>query len=60
MDPATLALLAAAAPAVRDVIVALVKAIHNGDPDSAREATEAALVLAFEARQALPHKVAKA
>lgn len=52
MDPATLALLAAAAPAVKDIVVALVKAIRDGDPTSAREATEAAIVLAFEARQA--------
>jgi hypothetical protein len=54
MDPATLALLAAAAPAVKDVVVALVKAINAGDQDSARKATEAALRLAFEARQAVP------
>jgi hypothetical protein len=53
IDPATVALLAAAAPAVKDVVVALVKAINDGDTDSARAATEAALVLAFEARQAV-------
>lgn len=54
MDPATIALLSSAAPAVKDVVVTLVKAIQNADEASARKATEAALRLVFEARQAVP------
>lgn len=54
MDPATIALLTSAAPAVKDVVVSLVKAIQAGDELSARKATEAALRLVFEARQAIP------
>lgn len=54
MDPATLALLASAAPAVQDMVVSLVKAIQSKDEASVRKATEAALRLVFEARQAVP------
>ncbi len=57
MTPADIALLAAAAPAVRDLVVALVKAIKGGDENAAREATEAAIVLAFEARQAAKERL---
>jgi hypothetical protein len=55
MDPVTLlALITAAVPAVRDVVVALLHAHASKDEASIREATEAALRLQFEARQAVP------
>jgi hypothetical protein len=51
---AILALLEAAEPAVQSLVVTLVKAFHAKDEKAVREATEAALRLAFEARQAVP------
>lgn len=53
MTGAELALLQAAAPAVKDVVFAIVKGIQGGDDASVRKATEAALRLVFEARQAV-------
>lgn len=44
-------LLIAAEPAVKEVVVDLIKALNAKDEASARKATEAALRLAFEARQ---------
>jgi hypothetical protein len=54
IDAATIALISSAAPAAKDVVVTLLKAIKSGDEASARAATEAALRLVFEARQAVP------
>lgn len=44
-------LLVAAEPQVKEVVVDLIKAFSAKDADSVRKATEAALRLAFEARQ---------
>lgn len=53
MAPAAiLALIEAAEPAVQTLVVALIHAFQHHDEAAVREATEAALRLAFEARQA--------
>lgn len=54
MDPATLlALITAAEPAVQALVVSLIHAFKDKDEAAVRAATEAALRLAFEARQAV-------
>ncbi len=50
MSPADLLLLARALPAVKSVVVAIVRAFANKDEDAVRKATEATLRLAFELR----------
>lgn len=44
-------LLLAAEPEIKEVVVGLIKALHSKNVDDTRKATEAALRLAFEARQ---------
>jgi predicted lipid-binding transport protein (Tim44 family) len=58
MSPADLLLLMRALPAVKAVVVAIVKAFAKKDEKAVREATEATLLLAFELRQSLWSKKA--